>query len=42
MACYTQEEIAEKVGMTQQAVALVLQQSATLGRLQALRPESMF
>jgi hypothetical protein len=33
MQCCTQEEIAEAVGMTQQAVALVLQETATLPEL---------
>jgi len=30
MACYTQEDIAEKVGITHQAIAQVLQETATL------------
>jgi hypothetical protein len=30
LACHSQEEIAEAVGVTHQAVALVLQESATL------------
>ena len=33
MACYTQEEIGEKEGLTQQAIDLILQEKATFPKL---------